>query len=151
VTYYFGSRDDLLLATLQFAAAQDTAALSELAVELRPCHNSDQIADALSSYLVAQLATERVQLIAIFELALEAARNPRFVPTSRAWTAGALATVAPALRAAGSDTPERDATIILGAGYGLLFSELVAPTGDGNGVAIKEMMRTLLATFAERP
>jgi DNA-binding transcriptional regulator YbjK len=128
-TYWFSSRDELLEETLRFAAQEEVDRFERLVVELATRElELGEWAEALAAALAGELETHRTRHLALFELALEAARRPALRPEAEQVRAMHLRLAELGARAAGSDDPAADAPIIVAAMTGLVFGELSGPT-----------------------
>jgi DNA-binding transcriptional regulator YbjK len=103
-TYYFSSRDDLVAQALVLCAERDVARFEQR---------------SLAEVLDEDLAGDRDELLASYELWLEAARNPKLRPTARTVSD---TYVAAARRLLGDDT---DARVAIAAFEGLTLEVLV--------------------------
>ena len=74
-TYHFGTRAELLVATLEHAASLAVAEIDGLAIDVRD-GRLDPV-DACLGYIARQRSGESATAIVVFELALVAAREPR--------------------------------------------------------------------------
>jgi TetR/AcrR family transcriptional regulator, regulator of biofilm formation and stress response len=127
-TYWFSSRDELLEETLRFAAREETERLERIVLDLAPRELSvGEWAEALSSLLMSEFAAEPERHMALYELGIEAARNPALRPEVERMHAAQLRLAELGARAAGSDDPAADAPIIVAALFGLLFAQMAIP------------------------
>lgn len=127
-TYWFGSREELLEETLRFAAREETERLERLVLDLAPRELSvREWAKGVSEMLMRELASDRDRHMALYELGLEAARNPALRPEVQRMHEAQLNLAELGARAAGSDDPAADAPVIVAALFGLLFAQLALP------------------------
>jgi hypothetical protein len=103
-------------------------------------------AAALAAALAGELDAHRARHLALYELALEAARRPALRPEAQQVRATHIRLAEMGARAAGSDDPEADAPIIVAAVSGLLFEQLAAPRPGFEG----EVLRPALERLFER-
>jgi DNA-binding transcriptional regulator YbjK len=153
-TYWFSSRDELLEETLRFAARAEIERFERLVLELAGRELSvAEWAQALASALAGEVDAHRQRHLALFELALEAARRPALRPESEQVRATQLRLAEMGARAAGSDDPAADAPIIVAAVTGLMFDRLAAPGGrfeeDVLRPALERLFERLTAAAAQ--
>jgi DNA-binding transcriptional regulator YbjK len=146
-TYWFSSRDELLEETLRYAARAEVERFERLVLELATQELSlAQWAEALAAALAGELDAHRGRQLALFELALEAARRPSLRPEAQQVRATHVRLAEMGARAAGSDDPAADAPIIVTAVTGLMFDQLAAPVDDFE----RERLRPALERLFER-
>jgi TetR/AcrR family transcriptional regulator, regulator of biofilm formation and stress response len=146
-TYWFDSRDELLEETLRFAAREETGRLERIVLDLAPRElDVAGWADALSEFLVSEIEADPERHLALYELGIEAARNPALRPEVQAMHAAQLKLAELGARAAGSDDPAADAPIIVAALFGLLFAQLATPRKGYE----REVLRPALERLFER-
>jgi DNA-binding transcriptional regulator YbjK len=127
-TYWFSSRDELLEETLRFAAREETERLERLVLDLAPRELSvREWAEGVSGMLMSEVAAEPERHMALYELGMEAARNPALRPEVQRMHEAQLNLAELGARAAGSDDPAADAPIIVATLFGLLFAQLALP------------------------
>ena len=81
-TYYFATKDELVLDAFALAMTEDVAALgaiTPLAADDPP--TVPQVAAWLVSFLLTDLADDRATRLVLFELEVEAARRPQLAPS----------------------------------------------------------------------
>lgn len=126
-TYYFATRDEMLVEALRHAAAQETTAIRRRLLELSA--REDGAVDwtqELIDHLAARLAPEgRPLLLARFQLQLEAVHRPELRAIYGAWTAAGLDLATAVLRAAGSPDPAADALVLVAALDGVALNQLI--------------------------
>lgn len=126
-TYYFASREEMLLEALRHAAAQDIARTRQAiaALAARPAARVDWTRE-LTAWVLDMLEREHAAvLVARHHLQLEALRRPELRPVYAEWTAAALEHARAVLGAAGSDDPAADAPVLVAAIDGLALNQLV--------------------------
>jgi DNA-binding transcriptional regulator YbjK len=123
-TYWFSSKDDLLAAALELAAARDIDALRHRAAHVAGWPPLEAAAAVICAPLHEGGRASRASLIAAYALWLEAARRPELRAVAQRWTAAYHETVAELLTAAGSSDPVEDARLLVAAGDGLLMEQL---------------------------
>jgi DNA-binding transcriptional regulator YbjK len=145
-TYYFRSRDDLVTAAFERMVERELAAtrtrftarveqLSDTSLRTSP----RAVAEALAAALLPHDETERKRHLALWELYLQAGRDPALRPLARAWTDRCRATTLELLHIAGySATP--DSVRLLGAAAdGLAIETIVEDRPD----AVQSMVETM--------
>ncbi|HEY8581738.1 MAG TPA: TetR family transcriptional regulator [Capillimicrobium sp.] len=130
-TYYFTSRDDLVAQALMLCAERDVARLADR---------------DLQDLLAEDLESEREELLASYELWLEAARNPALRPTARKVTD----TYVEAARAMARD--DVDAQLMVAALEGLTLEVLVGGLEAAEArTAFARLLAALGVTAGRRP
>jgi TetR/AcrR family transcriptional regulator, regulator of biofilm formation and stress response len=119
-TYWFASKEDLLLNAFRRAADRDIARVRRVAAEAE----GKDVADALADVLGAELADGRTALVACFTMWVEAARRPELRAIEAEWTEAYENVIAGLLRAAGSTDARGDARILTATLDGLLLGLL---------------------------
>jgi DNA-binding transcriptional regulator YbjK len=123
LTYWFGTKDDLLREALRRFVADEAERLRGIAEQLGTGADPAAIAERYAAVLEANTGPEQ---IAQFELYLEAARNPALRGIAqeafRAYEEVAVA----ALRAAGVENPESAATLFVSLTDGLGLRRIAA-------------------------
>ena len=146
-TYWFSSRDELLEETLRFAALAEVERFERLVLELATRELTvAEWAAALAAALAGELDAHRTRHLALFELALEAARRPALRPEAQQVRATHLRLAEMGARAAGSADPAADAPIIVATVSGLMFDQLAAPGPEFEA----EVLRPALERLFER-
>lgn len=149
-TYYFATKDELILDAFALAMTDDVSALGAVT----PVAGDDpptvpQVAAWLVS-LFTELADDRSTRLVLFELEVEAARRTELAPLSRAWTDAYVRAVSPTLARLGSTDPERDAWIVVTALAGMELELLASGERDAEAVLLPAVER-LLAALASAP
>lgn len=126
-TYYFDSREAMLLAALRHAADGEVAL-----IEARLAALSQRSLDRAGwrrevvRWALEQVAEERAHvLVARHQLQLEALRHPELRAVYGAWTAAGLALTEAMLRQAGAADPARDAAVLVAAVDGVTLNAVV--------------------------
>ncbi|MBV9417295.1 MAG: TetR family transcriptional regulator [Solirubrobacterales bacterium] len=139
-TYWFESKEHLLIAALERAAGEDIerlrAFLGETAAQAGdPIGQAgDPVGLAVAAILgLGDGQSSRGWLLATYALMLEAARMPALRDVTMRWTDAYLEAIPPLLAAAGSRHPRSDAELLLAAADGLLVEQLA--TGDASDLA----------------
>ena len=125
-TYWFASKDELVLEAYALAAARDIARIESVAarIERDGVGSGDDLAAELAALAARELHGERAGLIASYALWLEAARRPGLRATSTAWTEACAALATSMMVAAGSPAPVLDAQLLVAALDGLMLEQL---------------------------
>lgn len=146
-TYYFRSRDDLVrqafdrLIDHELAVRTDQlAAQAERLADTTPA----AIAAALVAVLLPHDDAERVRELALWELYLQAAREPGLRELARSWTDGCRAMTASLLRSTGYPHQAEDASLVLATVEGLIIETLV----EGRPDDVQLLAGTLSRVFA---
>ena len=148
-TYYFATKDELVLEAFALAMTEDVASLGGA----EPLAGDDpptvpQVAAWLAGLLLPAPDDDRASRLVLLELEIEAARRPDLAPLSRAWTDAYVRTVSPALARLGSGEPERDAWIVVTALEGMKLELLASGERDAEGVLLPAVERLLTALSA---
>lgn len=145
-TYWFASKDDLLVAACRLASERDAARLERAASELAARPATD-LAEGLTDLLTAELAESRPALIALYALWLEAARSPALREVTDSYTAVYLRAVRGLLARAGSPDPDTDARVLVAAIDGVLLEQLPGGPGRDPGAAMRPVLERLVAAL----
>ena len=127
-TYWFDSKEHLLMAALQRAADLDIERLRTFLGE-SPERAPDPLGLAVNAVLGPSEGSgqsSRGWLLATYALVLEAARRPALRDVTVRWTGAYLEALPPLLAAAGSRHPRSDAELLLAAADGLLVEQLAS-------------------------
>jgi DNA-binding transcriptional regulator YbjK len=146
-TYWFASKDELLVAAYRLAAVRDVERVQELADACADL-DADELGGALADLVAGELAQHRATLMASYALWLEAARRPELREVERSWTDAYTATVARILERAGAPDPHDAARLLISAIDGLILGELSRddPAGaDELRPLLERLTRALLA------
>lgn len=127
-TYWFQSKEEMLIAALERAAERDLERLHAFLGEA-PEQAPDPLGLAVGAVLGSteeRGQTGRGWLLATYALVLEAARRPALREVTMRWTDAYLELLPPLLDAAGSRDPRADAELLLAAADGLLVEQLAS-------------------------
>ncbi len=140
-TYYFASKDDLLLEALEQLASAEMKRLQARAAELRPeqFRSPARLAAAITEVLFPRSKREREAILAKYELYLEAARSPALRSTASRWIDDFRGIAAAALAAAGATEPEAKAPLLVAAIDGMLMHQLAS--GNSGDPVLAERAR----------
>jgi TetR/AcrR family transcriptional regulator, regulator of biofilm formation and stress response len=143
-TYYFATKDELVVDAFALAMTEDVAALGAIEpLEADDPPTVPQVAAWLVSYLLTDLADDRATRLVLFELEVEAARRPELAPLSRAWTDAYVRAVSPTLARLGSTDPDRDGWIVVTALAGMELELLASGERDAEAVLLPAVERLL--------
>ena len=132
-SYYLRTRAGLLEAAVHRLAELNAASVTPL--------GGRSVASMLARVVEAQLTTDRVRLVARYELSLEAVRRPELRDVLAAGTVQVRDAVAARLADDGIADPTGTADDVLALIEGLLFTELTS--GSGRTRSRSEVRRTL--------
>lgn len=124
-TYWFSSKDEMLCAALERAAARDLDRLSRRVQKVMSA-KVVSVAAAASVFdpFDADLRSSRGALIGAYALWLEAARRPALRNVSEQWSQAYNDAAARLLAACGSPRPASDAGLLIAALDGLIMQDL---------------------------
>lgn len=143
-TYYFASRDDLLLEAFRHLTARRMAAY-DAAFAILPAKLSAEVAAAGWAHALAELLTnEPAAVVAEFEMHLEGSRRAQLRAIHHAWETKAMAYFTAGMKAIGSKKPEADAALVLAVLTGLEIGEIVNPTPNAERELLAPLLRRLL-------
>lgn len=130
-TYYFSSREDMLVQALECFGQQEAAALTH-ALERRSAGRltSRRCTDAVLAIVAPQTSANRSRAVAQFALLTEAARRPALSAVVREWNQVWLTALAGFFDELGAADAQLQARSTLALIDGLLISQLAAPEPD---------------------
>ena len=141
LTYWFGTKDDLLREALRRFVEEEAERLREVAARLDGDASPGEIAERYAAELESAADPARPEQIAQFELYLEAARNPALrdiaAESFRAYEEVAVA----ALRAAGVEDPEALAPLFVSLADGLGLRRMAAGGSPPLDAMLLELFR----------
>jgi DNA-binding transcriptional regulator YbjK len=145
-TYYFASREEMLVAALRHAADREVARLRERVEELRGRRlGAAGWRREVVAWALEQMEPERAHLlVARHHLRVEAITRPQLRDAYRAWTAAALELAETALAACGSPDPAADAPVLVAALDGLQLNGLVLSDPQRRERAIRAAARRVM-------
>ncbi len=138
-TYYFASKQELLLEAWRLHAEREAARVSRATTAVGSAKSSSAVANQLACFVHDSLGPARESLLAEVELLLETARQPDLEELTRVWHQTLRERVRGSLAAAGSPHPDLDARLVLAVMAGL---EL-----DNVGAADKATIQELIDLF----
>lgn len=143
-TYYFASRDDLLLEAFRHLTARRMAAY-DAAFAILPAKLSAEVAAAGWAHALAELlATEPAAVVAEFEMHLEGSRRTQLRAIHHQWETKAMDYFTAGMKAIGSKKPEADAALVLAVLTGLEIGEIVNPTPNAERDLLAPLLRRLI-------
>lgn len=151
-TYYFSSKEELLIEALGLLVAEEVAMLQNRASELGDAIGSpEEFARELASALIPQTEDEVRVLIAKFEVYLEAARNPALRDKVAEWVATYNGLAEAALEVAGAPDPAAAAPLLVAGVDGLLAQALTRGVDALDEETVRKQFRILIAALTARP
>lgn len=145
-TYYFDSRETLLIEALQHYADTAVARFDELGIPpeaLRP-GAIEAGARMLADTVLGDLNDPHLGVVAEYELVLEVGRNPALEGHYRRWQERLEMMIQLYARVLGSPDPVLDARIALAAIRGLEIEALARPSRPADRVDLERIFRRLL-------
>ncbi len=128
VAYYFGSRDALMCAAMEYAGAYLAETSAKIIPDLeRSADNPKQFAGIVARYNNDMLISDRSMGIVVYELNLAAARESYLRPILYKWGKVHAELYRTALLKLGSKDPASDYTFLLHTMSGLLVAQLSLP------------------------
>ena len=144
-TYYFASKEHLLTAALELAAARDITRLEAVIADRSAVADPLELITAVLLEPLAESGPSgRGPLLAAYALMLEAARRPALREIVARWTEAYVAALATLLQAAGSRQPRADAQLISAACDGLLIDQLASGVSADLRSRLRRLTRALL-------
>jgi TetR/AcrR family transcriptional regulator, regulator of biofilm formation and stress response len=141
-TYYFESREQMLLAALRHAADAEVSRIERRLGEL-DAGRLDRAGwrRAVVDWALQEVSGERAHLlIARHQLRLEALRSPELRAVYGTWTGASLALVETLLRRAGSSHPEADAAVLVAAIDGVTLNAIVLLKGSRRRALVRAVV-----------
>ncbi len=155
-TYYFSSRDELLVEALTHYARNAFARFDRLRAPLADVGDDPltQAADVLALTVLSDLEEDRAGLVAEYELALEIGRRPELEPAFAEWQRRLETLLATYAGLLGSSRPALHARLVLATLRGLELEALAQPSRrprreELRGVFV-ELLGSLFASERER-
>ena len=149
-SYYFRTREALLVATLDRMADLDIDDLGELP-HLGGAAGLDELTDLLTALVQRWVTTARERTLARYELSLETARRPELRATMERLGGGFRLMAAEFLRAAGADEPERRGRALVSYVDGLVFHQVLQiGAGEFSPAELRAACRDLLLTSRQQ-
>jgi DNA-binding transcriptional regulator YbjK len=145
-TYYFRSRDDLVTAAFERMVDGDLEATRErftARVGQLADTSPEAVAEALAAALLPHDETERRRHLALWELYLQAGRDPALRPLARAWTDRCRATTLELLGIAGYPATPDSVRLLGAAADGLTIEAIVEDRPNAVQSMVATMSRAL--------
>jgi DNA-binding transcriptional regulator YbjK len=145
-TYYFASREEMLVEALKTFGRQEIAAIRARLAELlthRPSRR--RYVDRLVDFLAPQLADDRWRTVAQYALLCEAARRPELEQVAREWNQAWWAVLEELFQALKVPDPGLEARMLLAMLDGFLLGQLAAPDPDFVSATLKPALRRVFA------
>jgi TetR/AcrR family transcriptional regulator, regulator of biofilm formation and stress response len=145
-TYYFASREEMLVEALQSFGRQEIAALRARLAEppaRRPSRR--RYVDELVEFMVPQLGDDHWRTLAQYTLLCEAARRPELEPVAREWNQAWWAVLEEFFQALKVPDPGLEARMLLAMLDGFLLQQLAAPDPDFVAGVLKPALRRVFA------
>jgi TetR/AcrR family transcriptional regulator, regulator of biofilm formation and stress response len=145
-TYYFESKDELILEAWRLHAEREAARVSRATEAIASRLSPPEVADRMARFVQDGLGPARESLLAEFELLVQAARQPELEELTRVWHQAIREQVREILAAAGSPQPELDARLVVAITAGLEVDNLGA--ADAMSLdELRELFRRLLGAL----
>ena len=145
-TYYFESKDELILEAWRLHAEREAARVSRATEAIASRLSPPEVADRMARFVQDGLGPARESLLAEFELLVQAARQPELEELTRVWHQAIREQVREILAAAGSTQPELDARLVVAITAGLEVDNLGA--ADAMSLdELRELFRRLLGAL----
>lgn len=145
-TYYFESRDHILVQALRFAADQEIAQTGRALDELGPDALS---VEALAGWLDRRLrGASRHRITALYSLQLEAVHRPELRPIYEEWTVATVRMAQRLLEAGGAPDPVGSAPLLVAALDGLRHNQLATRDAGVARRAARAVLEPLLRQTA---
>jgi TetR/AcrR family transcriptional regulator, regulator of biofilm formation and stress response len=141
-TYYFASREEMLVEALKTFGRQEVAALQARLAELparRPSRK--RYIDGLVDFLAPQLGDDHWRTVAQYTLLCEAARRPELEAVAREWNQAWWAVLEELFRALRAPDPVLEARMLLAMLDGFLVEQLAAPDPDFLAAVLRPALR----------
>lgn len=145
-TYYFASREEMLVEALKaFGHQEITAIQARLAGLLKHKPSRGGYVDELIEFLAPQVADDRWRTVAQYALLCEAARRPELQAVAREWNEAWCTALEELFRALKVPDPGLEARMLLAMLDGLLLGQLAAPEPDFVSATLKPALRRAFA------
>lgn len=143
-TYWFASKEQLLVAAYRLAADRDIARVRRIAAGAE----RGDLAATLTEFVGSEIDEGRTALVACYTMWLEAARRPELRAIEEEWTEGYISVLESVLARAGSPHPRVDAEVLSATLDGLLLAHLArGGTGADAGAALRPRLTRLVSAL----
>ncbi|GAA4574149.1 TetR/AcrR family transcriptional regulator [Planotetraspora kaengkrachanensis] len=139
-TYYFAGRDELLAQAFALLVERELADMRRSLADLR-----DQSPEVLADTLAMVYAVDRPRQLGLWELYLQAGRDPALQDVARAWTDGCDEIVASVLERAGYPCGRSEVRFLTTVLSGLWLEDIVEARPEGRERARNVVARALAA------
>lgn len=151
-TYYFDSKEELLEQTFLLAAREETDRLEGLVLELAPLSlSAKQWGAAVAAQLASDVRADPAKHVALFELALEAARIPPLRGELVRWQEAHIRLAETGCRAIASPDPPLDARVVVAAITGLMLEQLASGRDDFAEAVMRPTLERLFERLSAEP
>ena len=140
-TYYFASREDMLVQALEHFGRGEIKALHERFDGLPGEHGAHELIEEFVSFLAPQADDTRARTVAQYTLFGEAARRPALADVARQWNESWWGLLTGVFEALGAEHPRLEARMFLGMLDGLLLAQLAAPEEDFGARVLRPALR----------
>jgi DNA-binding transcriptional regulator YbjK len=143
-TYWFASKEQLLVAAYRLAADRDIARVRRIAAGAE----GGDLAATLTELVGSEIDEGRTALVACYTMWLEAARRPALRAIEEEWTAGYISVLESVLARAGSPHPRVDAEVLSATLDGLLLAHLArGGSGADASAALRPQLTRLVSAL----
>lgn len=150
-TYYFASKQDLLLETLREHLARDGGEMSTPLEDVVAAATPDEAADRLADLLAGGLLARSDEIAAEYELALEARRHEAMRELSESFHDEVSERFQKIIANVGSSNPSEDTYIILMVMAGLEIDTLTRPSKGPSPERTRAILKRLLGALLKTP
>jgi AcrR family transcriptional regulator len=149
VNYYFGSRDALMSAAMEYAGAYIAETSAEIIPDLeKAAARPKKFAEIIARYNIDMLINNRSMGIVVFELNLAAAREEYLRPILYKWGKIHSELYRDAFSKLGSKDPSADYSFMLHTVNGLLVAQLSLPRSDFETKILRPAIERLSLSIA---
>jgi DNA-binding transcriptional regulator YbjK len=149
VSYYFGSRTELLREALEMVAQENVAWLVSVQEDLmKVVPDVSRMARTLARRVDQQLIADRQMGFSVLELHLAAGRDPELRAAIRGWGLAYVEASTQVLRALGSTDPLWDTRVLAQMINGMVLEQLSAPRPRARTAMLQPTLERLLAMIA---
>jgi DNA-binding transcriptional regulator YbjK len=143
-TYWFASKEQLLVAAYRLAADRDIARVRRIAAGAE----RGDLAATLTEFVGSEIDEGRTALVACYTMWLEAARRPELRAIEEEWTEGYISVLESVLARAGSPHPRVDAEVLSATLDGLLLAHLArGGSGADASAALRPQLTRLVSAL----
>ncbi|SOB76954.1 transcriptional regulator, TetR family [Marinobacter sp. LV10R510-11A] len=151
VTYYFGTREELIKEAMVLVANRNIEVLSTVLSDFETMQtNPEALATVIARHSNQQMIEDRSMGITIIELHLAAARSPELRPILREWGRAYTRIIRKVLTNLGSDDPDEDAALMINTISGHVVSQLALQRKDFEVSILRPALVRLLAVIASK-